>query len=83
MAPRKRRLTRERPRAVQQSASHRVHVLDPRKSAPIPGTRTPEVSFTERTKSYFGRVARNDSTKHDLAAAGAGVILSLIIEALS
>jgi hypothetical protein len=41
------------------------------------------MSFTERTVNYFGRVIRNDSTKHGLAAAGAGVILSLIIEALS
>jgi hypothetical protein len=41
------------------------------------------MSFSDRTKSYIGRVARNDSTKHGLAAAGAGVILSLIIEALS
>jgi hypothetical protein len=39
------------------------------------------MSFSDRTKSYFGRVARSASTKHGLAAAGA--ILSLIIEALS
>ena len=40
------------------------------------------MSFVERTKSYLLRVAKNDSTKHGIAAAGAGLVISLIAEAL-
>ncbi len=40
------------------------------------------MSFFERTKGYFSRVVRNDATKHGIAAASAGLILSLIVEAV-
>ncbi len=40
------------------------------------------MSFFERTRSYFSRVVKNDATKHGVAAAGAGLILSLIVEAV-
>ena len=39
------------------------------------------IRFISRAGQYFLRVVRNDSTKRGLAAAGAGVIMSLIIEA--
>lgn len=41
----------------------------------------PPITFISRTGQYLLRVVRNDSTKRGLAAAGAGVIMSLIIEA--
>lgn len=40
------------------------------------------MSFVERSKSYFSRVIKSESTKHGVAAAGAGLILSLIVEAV-
>ena len=40
------------------------------------------MSFFERTKGYLLRVAKNDSTRHGIAAAGAGLVISLITEAL-
>jgi hypothetical protein len=39
------------------------------------------MSLFDRTKFYFGRVVRNDATRRGLAAAGAGLVMSLIIEA--
>lgn len=39
------------------------------------------VTFVSRAGHYLLRVARHESTKRGLAAAGAGVIMSLIIEA--
>lgn len=41
----------------------------------------PPITFVTRAGQYILRVARNESTKRGLAAAGAGVIMSLIIEA--
>ncbi len=41
----------------------------------------PSITFISRAGQYMLRVARNESTKRGLAAAGAGVIMSLIIEA--
>lgn len=41
----------------------------------------PSLQFLARASQYLVRVARNESTKRGLAAAGAGVIMSLIIEA--
>ena len=41
----------------------------------------PPIAFISRAGQYILRVARNESTKRGLAAAGAGVIMSLIIEA--
>jgi hypothetical protein len=41
----------------------------------------PAIPFLARAGQYLVRVVRNDSTKRGLAAAGAGVIMSLIIEA--
>lgn len=43
-------------------------------------TLNPTTFFT-RTKSYLSRVAANDSTKRGVAAAGAGFLMSLILEA--
>jgi hypothetical protein len=40
------------------------------------------MSFLNRSKSYITRVIKNDATRHGVAAAGAGVVLSLIVEAL-
>lgn len=40
------------------------------------------MSFLATTKSYLSRVVRSDSTKHGVAAAGAGLILSMIVEAV-
>lgn len=40
------------------------------------------MSFLERTKTYFTRVVQNDATKRGIAAAGAGLIMSLIVEAV-
>lgn len=39
------------------------------------------VTFVSRAGHYLLRVARHESTKRGLAAAGAGFIMSLIIEA--
>jgi hypothetical protein len=41
----------------------------------------PAIPFISRAGQYILRVARHESTKRGLAAAGAGVIMSLIIEA--
>jgi hypothetical protein len=41
----------------------------------------PPITFISRAGQYILRVARNESTKRGLAAAGAGVIMSLIMEA--
>lgn len=38
-------------------------------------------TFFGRTKFYFSRVLSNDSTKRGIAAAGAGFLMSLILEA--
>jgi hypothetical protein len=40
------------------------------------------MTFVDRTKGYLARVCVNDATKHGIAAAGAGFILSLIVEAV-
>ena len=40
------------------------------------------MSFLERSKIYFSRVVHNDATKRGIAAAGAGFIMSLIVEAV-
>jgi len=39
------------------------------------------VTFVLRASQYLLRVARHESTKRGLAAAGAGFIMSMIIEA--
>lgn len=39
------------------------------------------MSFLERTKVYFSRVIRNEATKRGIAAAGAGFVMSIILEA--
>lgn len=38
-------------------------------------------TILDRTKHYFSRVLANDSTKRGVAAAGAGFLMSLILEA--
>jgi hypothetical protein len=40
------------------------------------------MSLLQRTTHYLSRVARNEATKRGIAAAGAGIILSLISEAV-
>lgn len=42
---------------------------------------TTAATFFGRTKSYFSRVVSNESTKRGVAAAGAGFLMSLILEA--
>lgn len=42
---------------------------------------TNEVTGLMRMKEFLSRVARNDSTKRGVAAAGAGFLMSLILEA--
>lgn len=42
---------------------------------------TNPATFLTRTKIYFSRVLANDSTKRGVAAAGAGFLMSLILEA--
>jgi hypothetical protein len=49
-----------------------------RKEHPMEST---TVTFIERTRSYFSRVVSNESTKWGVAAAGAGFLMSLILEA--
>jgi hypothetical protein len=39
------------------------------------------MSFFDRTKVYFSRVVRNEANKRGIAAAGAGFVMALIIEA--
>jgi hypothetical protein len=57
------------------------------------GIRTPEpldggfakefpMSILARSKSYLARVLQNEATKRGAAAAGAGIIMSLILEAV-
>ncbi len=41
----------------------------------------PTVTFFNTAGQYLLRMARNESTKRGLAAAGAGLIMSLLIEA--
>jgi hypothetical protein len=43
---------------------------------------TSAISLLSRSKQYLARVVRNDSTRKGLAAAGAGVIISCILEAV-
>ena len=42
---------------------------------------TNALTVLDRTKFYFSRVLTNDSTKRGVAAAGAGFLMSLILEA--
>lgn len=42
---------------------------------------TNPLTFFGRTRFYFSRVLANDSTKRGVAAAGAGFLMSLILEA--
>lgn len=42
---------------------------------------TSAITFLSRTKTYLGRVIRAESTKKGVAAAGAGFLMSLILEA--
>lgn len=40
------------------------------------------MSFIERSRNFLGRVANSQSTRHGLAALGAGIVISLITEAV-